>query len=37
MGAVNLKGFREKAILEKASRETLRDMLPHSLVEIIEE
>jgi IMP dehydrogenase/GMP reductase len=30
-GAVDLKTFREKAVLEKASPRTLHDMLPHDI------
>lgn len=30
-GAVDLKTFREKAVLEKASQRTLQDMLPHDI------
>jgi IMP dehydrogenase len=30
-GAVDLKTFREKAVLERASQKTLYDMLPHDL------
>jgi IMP dehydrogenase/GMP reductase len=34
VGAANLSEFREKAVLEKASVETIRDMYPHDIVEL---